>query len=130
VPLLTRRLSSRHERIDLQQPATDPLMDAHFRAPPPREEAFRLTFSQSNLGIAAVADSEDSIMSGQMWYPRHMHDRLRRSLYWLRDVPLVAGLWMCDRLAGPYPATPDELRAIDEALAEPVPDPGLSETAK
>ena len=24
---------------------------------------------------------------------------------WLRDVPVRAGLWLCDKIAGPYPET-------------------------
>lgn len=31
--------------------------------------------------------------------------RLTRSLDWLRDLPMLAGLWLLDRVAGPYPET-------------------------
>jgi len=29
--------------------------------------------------------------------------RLTRFLDWLRDLPTLAGLWLLDRVAGPYP---------------------------
>jgi hypothetical protein len=31
--------------------------------------------------------------------------RLTRLLDWLRDLPMLAGLWLLDRAAGPYPET-------------------------
>jgi hypothetical protein len=31
--------------------------------------------------------------------------RLTRFLDWLRDLPMLAGLWLLDRVAGPYPET-------------------------
>ncbi len=35
-----------------------------------------------------------------------MHDtRLARFCEWLRDAPIRAGLWLLDRIAGPYPET-------------------------
>jgi hypothetical protein len=34
--------------------------------------------------------------------------RLARFLDWLRDLPMLAGLWLLDRAAGPYPDTEGE----------------------
>ena len=31
--------------------------------------------------------------------------RLTRFLGWLRNLPTLAGLWLLDRVAGPYPET-------------------------
>lgn len=31
--------------------------------------------------------------------------RLRRFLWWISDLPLVARLWLLDWIAGPYPET-------------------------
>jgi hypothetical protein len=31
--------------------------------------------------------------------------RLARLLHWLRDLPMLAGLWLLDRAAGPYRET-------------------------
>jgi hypothetical protein len=35
----------------------------------------------------------------------HEETRLTRFLDWLRDLPMLAGLWLLDRVAGPYPET-------------------------
>jgi len=32
-------------------------------------------------------------------------NRLSRFCEWLRDAPILAGLWLLDRIAGPYPET-------------------------
>jgi hypothetical protein len=39
--------------------------------------------------------------------------RLARILYWLRDLPLRAGLRALDRMAGPAPETP-----VDRSIRE------------
>ena len=31
--------------------------------------------------------------------------RMQRRLDWLRDFPMLAGLWLLDRISGPYPET-------------------------
>jgi hypothetical protein len=37
--------------------------------------------------------------------------RLARFCEWLRDAPILAGLWLLDRIAGPYPETEaDQIR--------------------
>jgi hypothetical protein len=35
----------------------------------------------------------------------HEETRLARFLDWLRDLPVLAGLWLLDRAAGPYSET-------------------------
>jgi hypothetical protein len=35
----------------------------------------------------------------------HEETRLARFLDWLRDLPILTGLWLLDRVAGPYPET-------------------------
>jgi hypothetical protein len=35
----------------------------------------------------------------------HEETRLTRVLGWLRDLPILTGLWLLDRIAGPYPET-------------------------
>jgi len=35
----------------------------------------------------------------------HEETRLTRFLDWLRDLPMLAGLWLLDRATGPYPET-------------------------
>jgi hypothetical protein len=32
-------------------------------------------------------------------------NRFARFCKWLRDAPILAGLWLLDRIAGPYPET-------------------------
>jgi hypothetical protein len=35
----------------------------------------------------------------------HLETRLARFLDWLRDLPILTGLWLLDRVSGPYPET-------------------------
>jgi hypothetical protein len=35
----------------------------------------------------------------------HEETRLARFVDWLRDLPILARLWLLDRIAGPYPLT-------------------------
>jgi hypothetical protein len=43
------------------------------------------------------------------------HLRLKRWLDWVRDLPILAGLWGLDRIAGPMPETEaDQIREREE----------------
>ena len=45
---------------------------------------------------------------------------LARSCQWLRDAPILAGLWLLDRISGPYPETEaDRIRERRSAAATP-----------
>jgi hypothetical protein len=60
----------------------------------------------------------------------HEETRLIRFLAWLRDLPMLAGLWLLDRAAGPYPETKaDRIRQRHkERLRRAFPDTDVDET--
>jgi hypothetical protein len=58
--------------------------------------------------------------------------RLTRFLDWLRDLPTLAGLWLLDRVAGPYPETEaDRIRERrKERLRRAFPDVDVDGTGR